>query len=111
MADENLIAGACAGRNCRSQVMAALGYMGILCFVPLLLNKDDEFVHFHAKQGLVIWMWGVIAMFALHVPLIGKWFFGFSSMAIVLFAVAGLASVAFNRAWRLPVISSLAAKI
>ncbi len=45
-------------------MMAALSYMGILCFVPLLTNREDEYVHFHAKQGLVLWMWAVIAMFA-----------------------------------------------
>jgi uncharacterized membrane protein len=97
--------------TCRSSLMAALSYLGILCFVPLILNKDDEYVHFHAKQGLVLWMWSVLAMFALHIPGIGKWLFGVSSMAVVAFSIAGLASVAFRRAWRLPLIQPIAEKI
>ena len=95
----------------RPQLMAALGYLGILCFVPLLTDRDDEYVYFHVKQGLVLWMWSVLAMFSFHLPGIGKWLFGFSSMSVLILSVAGLASVAFRRAWRLPLIHSLAEKI
>ena len=97
--------------SCRSTLMAAMSYLGVLCFVPLLMSKDDEFTYFHAKQGLVLWMWSVLAMFALHLPGIGKWLFGFSSMAVVVLSVAGLAAVGFRRAWRLPLISQIAEKI
>ena len=30
----------------RSRLLAAMSYLGILCFVPLLRNKGDEFVYF-----------------------------------------------------------------
>jgi len=105
---DTTLAGACSWRT---SLMAALSYLGVLCFVPLLMSKDDEFVYFHAKQGLVLWMWSVLAMFALHLPGVGKWLFGFSSMPILLFSLAGLASVAFRRAWRLPVIFQIAEKV
>ena len=100
-----------AGGTYRIPLLAALSYLGILCFVPLVVNKDDEYVLFHSRQGLVLWMWSVLSLLALHLPVIGKWFFGFSSMAIVILSVAGLASVAFRRAWRVPLISSIAAAI
>jgi fumarate reductase subunit D len=101
--------GRCA--DARSSLLAAASYLGILCFVPLMMNKGDEFVHFHAKQGLVLWMWSVLTMFALHIPVVGEFLFGISSMAIVVLSLAGLVSVGFRRAWRLPVISSLAGLI
>ncbi len=100
-----------SGTSYKPLVMAALSYLGILCFVPLMRNKDDEYVQFHAKQGLVLWMWAVVSMFILEVPVIGKWFFGFSSMAIVLLSVAGLVSVAFRRAWKLPLIGYFSDRI
>ena len=100
-----------SGTSYKPLVMAALSYLGILCFVPLMRNKDDEYVQFHAKQGLVLWMWAVVSMFILEVPIIGKWFFGFSSMAIVLLSVAGLVSVAFRRAWKLPLIGYFSDRI
>ena len=108
MANQTMIETDVTGGGYRTQVMAALSYLGILCFVPLIMVRDDEYVYFHAKQGLVLWMWSVLAMFALHLPGIGKWLFGFSSMAVVVLSVAGLASVAFRRAWRLPLVSSVA---
>ncbi|CCQ72987.1 hypothetical protein [Magnetospira sp. QH-2] len=95
----------------KPRFMAALSYLGILCFVPLLMNRDDEYVYFHAKQGLVIWMWGVLALFALHLPGAGKWFFSFSAMAVMGFSLLGLVSVVFNKAWRLPVISFLSDRL
>ena len=99
------------GKGYRSVLLAALSYLGILVFVPLVVNKDDEYVLFHSRQGLVLWVWSVLALLTLHLPVVGEWFFGFSSMAILVLSVAGLASVAFRRAWRLPLISSLAAAI
>lgn len=95
----------------RSTIYAALSYLGILCFVPLTIARDDAFVRFHAKQGLVIWMWSILAIFVLHIPVLGKWLFGFSTMAVVALSVIGLISVLFKRAWRLPVISGIAAHI
>jgi uncharacterized membrane protein len=91
--------------------MAAMSYMGILCFVPLLTNKTDEFVYFHAKQGLVIWMWGVLAAFALHLPGIGKFLFSVLATAVLAFSLIGLVAVLLNKAWKLPLIHSVAAII
>ncbi|HJP54324.1 MAG TPA: hypothetical protein QF556_06460, partial [Rhodospirillales bacterium] len=59
----------------RSSILGAMSYLGILCFVPLMMNDDDEFIYFHAKQGLVIWIWSVLAVFAFPFPGIGKWLF------------------------------------
>ncbi|MBF0375588.1 MAG: hypothetical protein HQL38_18315 [Alphaproteobacteria bacterium] len=97
--------------NIRSQVMAALSYVGVLCFVPLVLARDDEFVVFHARQGLVLWIGSMLALFALHVPVLGKWVFGFASMTILAVSVIGLVSVLMQRAWKLPVIGWIAERI
>ena len=91
--------------------MGVMSYLGILCFVPLLMNKDDEFVYFHAKQGLVIWMWSILAVMSLHVPGIGKAFFSMSSMVVVVFSIIGVAMVLMRKAWKLPLISGIAEKI
>jgi uncharacterized membrane protein len=95
----------------KSRFLAILSYLGILCFVPLLRNKDDEFVHFHAKQGLIIWMWSVLAIFAIYLPGIGTWFFSFSTMAVVILSVIGVISASLNRAWKLPLIYSISNRI
>lgn len=91
----------------RSRVMAVMSYLGILCFVPLLQNRDDEFVYFHAKQGLVIWMWGVIGIFSLYLPGLGKWMFSASLMVVMTLSIIGVLSAALNRAWKLPFVYSV----
>lgn len=56
--------------------MAVVATIPILFFIPLLTEyKDDEFVMFHAKQGLVLLIYGVICAIATPVlafiPIIG----------------------------------------
>jgi uncharacterized membrane protein len=95
----------------RSRLMAVMSYLGILCFVPLLRNKDDEFVYFHARQGLVIWMWGMLGIFSLYLPGVGKWMFSLSAMVVVAFSVVGAVSAILNRAWKLPLIHHISTHI
>jgi uncharacterized membrane protein len=35
-------------------IMASLSYLSILVLIPLLTKKDDPFVKYHIKQGLVL---------------------------------------------------------
>lgn len=35
-------------------VMGILSYLGPLVLIPLIMKKDDPFVKFHIKQGLVL---------------------------------------------------------
>ncbi|HIJ38430.1 MAG TPA: hypothetical protein HPP80_05980 [Rhodospirillaceae bacterium] len=95
----------------RTTVMAAMSYISVLCFVPLLTSTDDEFVAFHAKQGLVIWMSGVLALFVLHLPVIGQWIFGSVAGLALIFSALGIVSVVLQRAWRLPLVGWLADRL
>jgi len=52
-------------------VLALISYLGIFCFVPLILKKDDEFVNFHAKQGLTLFIAEIAASIWSVVPFIG----------------------------------------
>lgn len=97
-----------AEQGVRARILAVMCYLGILCMVPLVLNRDDQYVYFHAKQGLVLWIWGVIAIFVLFIPGIGKLLFSASMMAILVFSSIGLLSVLLGKAWRLPGVYSLA---
>ncbi|MEO5373126.1 MAG: hypothetical protein H7840_02475 [Alphaproteobacteria bacterium] len=94
-----------------SRLLAAMSYLGILCLIPLMVNRDDEYVAFHARQGLVLWIWAVVAFVAVAVPGFGPAFFRISSMAIPVLALAGLVSVLANRAWMLPLVYGLARRL
>lgn len=94
----------------KAQLLAIFSYLGVLCLVPVLFNKEgDEYVHFHSRQGLVLWIWGVLAIFSLYIPVLGGFIFSFSVLVISLYSVVGVISVLFTRAWRLPFVGHVSA--
>ncbi|MBF0194412.1 MAG: hypothetical protein HQL71_07615 [Magnetococcales bacterium] len=92
----------------KNRVLALFSYLNILCLIPLIVNKDDKYVYFHTRQGVILWIWGVIAVFSLHIPVVGDIFFRSSIFLIALLSLFGIVSVFLNRAWRIPLISYLA---
>ena len=94
-----------------SRLLAILSYMGVLCLVPLATSKKDPYVAFHARQGVVIWMWEVLAVYTLMLPGVGKIFFNFTSIACLILSTIGMLAVLLGRAWRLPLVGSLAGKL
>lgn len=95
----------------KTRLLAAMSYLSILCLLPLVFGDGRPFIHFHARQGLVLWVWTLISIFALALGEIGGFFLTFSMGVITVFSLIGLVSVGFNRCWRLPVIAILAEKL
>ncbi|MBF0626949.1 MAG: hypothetical protein HQL91_01890 [Magnetococcales bacterium] len=89
------------------RMMAALSYLGILCLVPLMHNKRDRFVDFHARQGLVLWIWSVLSFFAMHVPGLGPYLFSTSTVMVLFLSLFGLVSVGLNKCWTIPFVPSV----
>lgn len=58
-----------------SKVFAALSYVSILFLLPYFLRRDDSFAMYHARQGLVLLIYGVLADILGTIPVIG-WIFG-----------------------------------
>lgn len=56
-------------------LMLVLSYLGILALIPLLVEKDDAEVQWHAKHGLVLLvMWvavGIVFTILGQVPVLG----------------------------------------
>lgn len=44
----------------QNTVMGILSYISILCLIPLLTEKNDSYVQFHAKQGTNLFIIEVI---------------------------------------------------
>ena len=43
-----------------NKIIAAIGYIWILFLIPLLLKSKNEYCHFHAKQGLVLFGFSIL---------------------------------------------------
>lgn len=86
-----------------SNLMGALCYISILSIVMLLVKKDDPFVQFHAKQGVVLFVCSFIGI----VPVVG-WIL---SLCVLVLAIMGFINALQGKQAKLPVVGDLAEKI
>ena len=94
-----------------SRILAVMSYLGVLSLVPLVMNRKDPYVQFHARQGVVLWMWEVLSIYSLLLPGVGKVFFKFSSVACLVLSILGIVAVLLGRAWKFPVVGAWAEKL
>ena len=87
-----------------NKITAAIGYVGILCFVPLLLAKKSKFAQFHAKQGLMLFGLEVVGM--IIPPL-----FPFIMIVAVVLSILGIKACMEGKYWELPILGKYAKKI
>ncbi|HEB72572.1 MAG TPA: hypothetical protein ENI77_08120 [Nitrospirae bacterium] len=97
--------------NISSQLLSMLAYMGCLCLAPLLINRTDDYVSFHTRQGLVIWVIEVLAGLILFTPTFGRFFFSAAISICILFSIFGVISVFLEKAWLFPFFGALAQKL
>ncbi|MBI4431564.1 MAG: hypothetical protein HY587_07635 [Candidatus Omnitrophica bacterium] len=90
---------------------AAVGYIFVLCLVPLILKKGNKFAAFHGKQGLVLLILEVAAAILKVVPVIGP---VIATLAFVVFGIlslVGILKVLIGEYWEMPVVYDIARKI
>ncbi len=92
-------------------VFAILSYLGILVLIPLLVKKDDDFVHFHAKQGLVLLLVWVAVWILGMIPFVGWIFSSFLSVALLIICLIAIIKVLTGKKWEIPVLSEYADKL
>jgi uncharacterized membrane protein len=93
------------------KLFAILGYLSILCLVPLLLKKDNKFATYHGKQGLILFIWLVAASIVAPIPLLGWVIWIVSAILIVALSAIGIIQVLMGKFWKIPYISNIASKI
>lgn len=74
------------------KIFALIGYLSVLCIIPLIFKKENKFALFHAKQGLVIFI-AEVALFIISIIIdlrtIGILLFGFLSLWGIIQALSG----------------------
>lgn len=84
--------------------MAAISYIWILFLIPLLAKRDSEFAMYHAKQGLVFFVYCTIVGFIVWVPVIG-WLL---SLIALILLIIGLVNALGGKKAPLPIIGKIA---
>ena len=90
------------------KVFAILSYLSILCIIPLIFKKDNSFVFFHSKQGLVLFI-GEVAVFILSI--VFPWILKLGLFVLFATSFIGILAVLEGRRTELPVVARLAEKI
>ena len=90
-----------------NKYVAALSYIGLLFFVPLLMKKESPFAQFHAKQGLVIVIAWIVGSFVFWVPILG-WLLG---LTLLVTDVLALFRTMSGKAWEIPYVKEAVKKL
>jgi len=90
-----------------NKVIAAIGYLWILCLVPLLLKRESKFAQFHGKQGLLLFIVEIVGMFIYWIPFLG-WLLGLATLVL---AIYGIVQALQGKYEELPILGKYAKKI
>lgn len=89
--------------------MAVVAYL--LFFVPLLTDaKNDPFVKYHVKQGLVLFIGWIISWAIVIIPFLGLILNPIISIALLILLVVGIMNALAGRQTPLPVIGQYGEK-
>ncbi len=93
-------------------MIAVFSYIGILVIIPLFTqHKDDPFVKFHIKQGLVLLIAIIIGSAISMIPIIGWLLSPIIFLFNLILAIMGVINVLSDKQNQLPVIGKYADKI
>lgn len=90
-------------------LMGILAYLSILVVVPLVSEmKNDPFVKFHAKQGLVLVIFEAIGWVLFKLPVFGWILFPVLELSFLILMIIGIMNVVNKHTKELPLIGHLA---
>ncbi|MBR9692082.1 hypothetical protein GOV06_04820 [Candidatus Woesearchaeota archaeon] len=91
-------------RSWGERFFALLSYLGILFLIPLLVKRDNKWIHQHAKQGFIMFLAG----FLVWIPLLG-WILGV--YLFVVWIIVLIKVLTGDSYWKIPIIGDIANKI
>jgi len=90
---------------------AIISYFSFLCVVSLILKKDNKFALYHAKQGLVIFVFEVGSFILSILPVLGGVIRVVGSIVFLLVSLWCILQVLMDNYNRIPVVSDIADNI
>ena len=81
-----------------------LSYLGPLVIIPYLLGRNNQFVKFHTKQGLVLLTLDILVWLATVVTPFFFPIWGIVNLGILVLAIIGIVNAAQGQEKELPVV-------
>ena len=94
-----------------NKVLAAIGYIGILCLLPLILKPKSAYCKFHGKQALSIFIVEAISYAFYAIPVFGRFLFVIGSVSTLILSILGLLKALKGEFWEMPYVAEYAKKI
>lgn len=98
-----------------NKALAALSYVFILCFVPLLMARESKFAQYHAKQGLVLFIVEAIIMVVsnilIFIPVLGWLAIMIAYLLVLVLSIMGILKALEGSFWEMPVLGEYAKKL
>jgi len=88
------------------RIASIMAYIPFLCFVPLISMSDNKEVRFHARQGVLLFIIELIAVFFL-IDTVSDLFFKGALIISISFSVAGVIFAIQGKMQKLPIIGDL----
>ncbi len=94
----------------QKNILAVISYIGFLCLVPILMKEKDEFVKFHAKQGLVLFACEVVTWIVFSIILYIWLLVNLFLILWVVLSIIGIMNVLNNRKKEIPLVGKFAGR-
>lgn len=91
----------------KRKLIAVISYLSILAFLPLNLFKKDDFIRYHAKQGIVLFVLSILIIFSFWLPVVG-WV---CLLAFLVIWITGIFNIFTAKMEPLPIIGRIAERI
>ena len=93
------------------KLFALIGYIGILCILPLIFKRDNKFAFYHAKHGLVLFIIEVAAFVFSVIPFLGPLILKLTFFICGVCSIWGIVQSLFGNYSRIILVSDIAGKI
>lgn len=90
---------------------AALSYVFFLWIFSFIFKKDNNFAHFHARQGIVIFIFEIACLFFPIIPFIGVIVYRAGMFILLMVSLYGVYSSLIGKMVKIPVIGNIAEKL
>lgn len=91
--------------------LSAIGYLGVLCLVPLLLERKSAFAQHHGKQGLILLIAWMLIWIGNIIPILGQIVWVIGSVMFIMLIILGMVNAFAGRLWEMPILGAYAKRL
>lgn len=97
------------------KTFAAIGYLGPLFLIPLLAARENKFAQFHAKQGMLLFIVGIVvgilSVVFMFIPCLGWAIALILCLGWLAVVVMGVVKALQGEYWKMPVLGDWAQQL